>query len=209
MINLKTLATVFILAFSISVACADEVRRHTFDSNDIDRLDIDTNVGTLLIEQSQSDSIEVEVTIKAEDHGWSLGWFSDEPDLSQIDIESRIRAGELNLGLDEDDISADWIIRIPDLERVSIDLGVGTVEIAGINSEFDIHVGVGTIDIETSRSSTGRISASAGVGDTRVRGAAETDSQRALVSSDTSATGDGDKDLTAEVGVGDVRIALR
>ncbi|MEC8860027.1 MAG: hypothetical protein VYE29_08495 [Pseudomonadota bacterium] len=209
MINVKTLGTVLLLAFSISVACADEVRRHTFDSDEIDRLDIDTNVGTLLIEQSDSGSIEVEVVIKAEDSRWSLSWFDDEPDLSKVDIESRVHAGELNLGLDADDVSADWVIRIPDLDRISIQLAVGTVEIVDINSEFDIQVGVGTIDIETSRSSTGRITASAGVGDTRVRGASDTESQRVLVSSDTSGTGDGDRDLSADVGVGDIRIALR
>lgn len=106
-------------------------------------------------------------------------------------------------------MSADWVIRIPDLDRISIELAVGTVEIVDINSEFDIQVGVGTIDIETSRASTGRITASAGVGDTRVRGASDTESQRVLVSSDTSGSGDGDMDLSADVGVGDVRIALR
>ena len=205
MISTRIISTCILLALSISVVCADEVRHHTFAGSEISSLTLDVRVGSIVISPSTSGDIEVELRI--EESG-GLGWFSSKPDIADMDLESRVRRNQLSLSLDEKDITTDWIIKVPPLANLEIDLGVGAVEIEDLGTAMEIDVGVGSVEIDTPLSSAGHISLSVGVGDTTVRGASEQNSRRAIVSSETDAEGNGSNDIQVDVGVGDVVVRL-
>ncbi|ALO47117.1 hypothetical protein [Pseudohongiella spirulinae] len=206
MIIPRTLATFVLLAASISLACADEIQHYEYSARDLKELSIESSVGEIIIEPSDNDTITVELTIKPNTR---MGWFRRDPDLSAMQIVDRVRGDELRLRFDEKDVSAHWLIKMPDLDYTSIDLGVGVIEITDIRSEFNIDVGVGSVDIETDNANTGHVELAAGVGDTYISAKNKTDSRRALVSSESSAQGDGSDDIRVDVGVGDVNVVLR
>lgn len=206
MISTKIISTCLLLALSISVACADEVRHHTFDGSEISSLNLDVRVGTVVIAPSLSGDIEVELRI--EQNGGLGWWFRSKPDIADMDLDSRVRNTQLSLSMDEKNVNTDWIIKVPPLTKLEIDLGVGTVEIEGLATSMDIDVGVGSVEIDTPITSAGNISLNAGVGDTKVRGASEQNNRRAIVSSETDAEGSGSNDIRVNVGVGDVLVRL-
>jgi hypothetical protein len=165
MIIPKTLATIVLLAASISLACADEVRHYEYPAENLKELSIEASVGEIIIEQSSDDSVSIELTIKPNTR---MGWFRRDPDLSSMQIDHRVRGKELILRFDEKDVSTVWRIKMPNLDYTNIDLGVGAIEIYSVDSEFDIDVGVGSIDIEAANSTTGYVDLTAGVGDTYI-----------------------------------------
>ena len=69
-------------------------------------------------------------------------------------------------------------------------------------------IGVGTIELQASKSSIGSVDLSAGIGDTGIKGGTDTDNHRAMVSSETTAFGDGAMSIRARAGVGEVRAEL-
>ena len=206
MIIPKTLATFILLAASISLACADEVRHYEFPANNLQELSIEASVGEIIIESSSDDTVTVELTIKPNTR---MGWFRRDPDLSTMEIDHRVRNEELILRFDEKDVTTSWLIKMPAMAHTQIDLGVGAIEIFDISSEINIDVGVGSVDIEAPGSETGYVDLTAGVGDTYISARNKTDSRRALVSSESTAQGDGNKDIRVDVGVGDVNVILR
>lgn len=206
MIISKTLATCVLLAASISLACADEVRNYEYPAQSLKELSLEVSVGEIIIEPSSNDTVSIELTIKPSNTG---GWFSREPDLADMEIDDHTRGDELVLRFDEKDVSTIWHIKMPDIAYTNIDLGVGTIEISDIKTEFNIDVGVGTVDIEGDNSSVGHVDLTAGVGDTYVSARNKTKSRRALVSSQSTAEGEGSDAIRVDVGVGDINVVLR
>jgi hypothetical protein len=206
MISLKTASIFFLLAFSISLASADETRTHEFDASDVDTLRIDARVGMIIVEPSRSGKFEVELLISNEK---KRRWFSRTPDTSSMDLKSSQRGSQLRLSFDHKDVKTDWVVRVPDILQIEIELGVGTVETYGIAAAFITDVGVGTIDIRTPADSAGLVELSVGVGETAIRGGTSVNNRRSLVSSQASALGQGNSAIRAEVGVGSVEVTLQ
>jgi len=50
MVSRKIVAIIFILALGISLATAEEIRHHEFDTNDINRLSLDIRTGHIIVE---------------------------------------------------------------------------------------------------------------------------------------------------------------
>jgi len=206
MISLKVASIFFLLAFSISLTSADETRIHEFDTNDISALRIDARVGTIIVEPSRSGKLEVELHISNEK---KRRWFSGTPDFTSMDLKSSQRGSRLRLSFDDKNVKTDWVVRVPDIQQIEIELGVGTVEMYGIAAAFITDVGVGTIDIRTPANSAGLVELSVGVGETTIRGGTSVNNRRTLVSSQASALGQGNSAIRAEVGVGSIEVTLQ
>ncbi len=209
--SIKLLASLTLLALTSAMAAAQEhvVRHHEFDTTNVDRLILEFRVGTIQLETSTSDRIEVELTIKREN---SRGLFRRNPDIQSMDLSHRSSQNTLRLGFDESNVRSDWVIRLPAMAYLEIDGGVGTVEGNLPAGAVDINLGVGAADLVASLASTGAIDLDARVGDTSLSGLSgneDNTERRALVSSKSSGHGRGDHRVRINVGVGDVSLHLQ
>jgi len=205
MISAKTATLLLVLAFSISIASAEELRFHEYDYSNIDTLSISAKIGTITVEPSTSGKFEVELLISDEKN---RRWFRRLPDTSAMDVNSVRRGNDLRLSFDHKDVKTDWVVRVPEIDRIHIELGVGTIEVMDIASAINADVGVGTIEIHTPANSAGVVDLSVGVGDTVITGSSNNNSRRALVSSESTALGQGNKTVKARVGVGSIEVKL-
>lgn len=206
MITIKAASITLLLAFSISMALADTevTRNHTFQGDEITSLRLDISVGTLRVEPSDTNEIEVTMVVSAE----KKGWFRRTPDVEKMDLRSSRQGQRLRLGFNEKNVKTDWLVKVPDLDQLDIDLGVGTVDVYMATFGMAVNLGVGTINLQANASDVDTVDLSVGVGDTQVRGGRQTESQRALVSSETSALGTGANAIRARAGVGDITAEL-
>ncbi len=206
MITTKAVSVILLLAFSISMACADTevTRQHTFEGHDIGSLRFDISVGTLRVEPSDTDNIEVSLTITAEDRGW----FRRTPDVEKLDLRSSRQGDRLRLSFNEKNVKTEWVVKVPDLDQLDIELGVGTVDVFMATFGITADLGVGTINLQVEASEVDTVDLSVGVGDTQILGGHNTESHRAMVSSETSAMGSGPHLIKARAGVGDVTAEL-
>jgi len=210
-ISYKLLASVTLLALTSTMATAQEqvVRHHDFDTTQVDRLILDFRVGTIHLESSTSDRIEVELVIRQEN---SRRLFRRSPDIQSMDLTHRSNQDTLRLSFDENNVRTDWIIRLPALAYLEIDAGVGTIDGDLPPGAVDINLGVGAVDLVAQRASTGAIDLDARVGDTSLSGLSDNKGgaeRRALVSSTSSGHGRGDHRVRIRVGVGDVSLHLQ
>jgi len=212
--NLKMLTrypaivTLVLLAMTTALTAAEEqvTHVHRFDAAEFDSLRIDYRVGTLTLEESFSNTVEVELTIKDKE---GKRWFTRSPDLQNMDLSSRNPGQQLRLEFTEKSVTTDWLVRLPALQSININAGVGVIQGVLPAAAANIDLGVGTITLVARRSSTGTVDLNSGVGETVIRGASSNERRSALVSSESSAHGDGTFPLNANVGVGEVFIQLK
>jgi len=196
-------SSIVILAAASSTAGADEVQRsHRFDTTGIERLHIDHRAGVLILEPAPGNQIEVELRIEPQEER--------EVEVADLDLTSSVRGDRLTLDFGESDVHSHMLVRLPSLERLTIDAGAGEVQGTLPPMETQVKLGAGTVDLNVDRSSTGRIDLRALVGDTAVDGAQNAETNRILlVGSSSSAAGDGSHRVEARVRAGDVRVGLR
>ena len=205
MITKRVCTVILLLSFSISMAFADESRSYQFDATEVHTLKVDVSVGSITIEHTDTAMIDIDMTLRED----SNGWFRRSADLTGMDLDYRLRDSVLTLGFDEKHAKADLHIRIPATHELSINLGVGTVELLLAQSDLiEVDLGVGTIEIDMLQEFAGDIELSAGVGETSAKGADNVKTNRAFVSSDLVASGNGNSIVYGTVGVGSVSISL-
>jgi len=194
-----------ILVATAGTARADEVRRsHSFDTTGIEHLHIEHRAGELTFEPAAGDQIEVELRIEPRQE-----WIDREGDVADLDLTSSVRGDRLTLTFSEDDVHSYMLVRLPSLERLTIDAGAGEVRGTLPPMETDVRLRAGNVDLDFDRSSTGRIDLRARVGDTAVDGAQNTETNRViLVGSKSSAAGEGSHRVEARVLAGEVRVGL-
>ena len=203
-ITLLALFTAMIVFF-IPVKAQDKVNRaHRFDLAGIEELEINNSVGKIKLILVEGDEIRLELEIEAQEEGF----FRRRRDLDEVHLEIEERNGRLTLSLEEEKVSAYWIIEVPALAEIDIDMGVGEIDAEIGASRLDIELGVGEVDVSAQLAKTGDIDVSSGVGDARIRGAHNVYSSRMIVSEESEARGEGDLSIEVEVGVGSVRVTL-
>jgi hypothetical protein len=201
----KVFTVVILLALSISLSFADETRSHQFDSKLVSSLTIDISLGSIVVQHSESDTIEITTTLRNERNRW----FGRSQDLSNLDLNPQMNGSELTLSFDEKHVKVELIIDMPKTNEISINLGVGTVELVLVEADsVDINLGVGALEIQMLEKLAGNLNLSAGVGETEVQGAQQVRSSRAIVSSQLTANGSGKTDIVGYVGVGSAKVAL-
>jgi hypothetical protein len=203
----QVIFTLVVLAMTTALAAAEEqvTRAHQFDASEFNSLRIDYRVGTLTLEESLNNMVEVELIIKDKE---GKRWFTRSPDLQNMDLNSRNRSEQLRLEFTEKNVTTDWVVRVPALQSLHINAGVGVIQGGLPAAVVDIDLGVGTIELAARRASTGAVDLNSGVGETVIRGISSNERRSALVSSESSAHGDGTYALNANVGVGEVSIQL-
>jgi hypothetical protein len=195
------------MAISPPVLAADHVAtvKHTYPSNGIDRLVVDNRVGEVRIRPGTGDSYEVTVNLEGNRHGLMRKLKT----VQGLDIAGKTSNGRLHLKFNEDDVDADWTILLPKQlpEEVTVNLGVGQVDLSAPNSAISVDLGVGDVDVSTTKASAGDIALTVGVGEASVRGTPSV-VKASGVASNVNTKGDGSRDVTVTVGVGDASVVL-
>lgn len=100
-------------------------------------------------------------------------------------------------------------LRMPRQLPLELDMGVGELDIAGLEGELDVDLGVGDADIRTTRSTTGHVMVDTGVGDASIRGADGEAQRSGFIGSHASwRAGSGKSTVRLHVGVGDATVRL-
>lgn len=209
------LVTVALMAALLSPAIHAEsaeavTRRHSVKSDGIATLDIDAGVGSVRVEPGSTAHYELTVTIEPA----KKGWFGKRADVSTAKVKIVRRGDRLTLSLDPDSVDGGslqgtWRIKlpVPAPAAVEVDLGVGEARIEAPTSAVRLDVGVGEAKIVTRLDSAGTVSAAAGVGDASISGT-EVSRDRHVVGGQSSGRGQGEREITVNVGVGEAGVTL-
>jgi len=210
--NKTTIAVLALGAASLgakALASDDEVsHQYSFPLDAINEISIEGGIGTM--EVVHTDGKELRVVLELE--GKRRYFVLNKHDVSEIEVEERVRGDSLSLRLNEDDlehVKVHWRIEMPSVARTHINLGVGQITAEFANTELELEVGVGAADVSLARSSVGRVETSAGVGSATLRGANDMVSKRAMVSEETYGYGTGHQHMELSVGVGEMKVRLQ
>ena len=161
-------------------------------------------VGSADIEVVNSNKVEVEIELSAKNDSW----FAPSVDASDIELEKVIENGQIYLEIDNNDVAQAWVLKIPRSLALEMEVGVGNIEIDGLQNSADIQVGVGAVYINPAIDDFKFINLDAGVGETDISGLLHKASkERSLVTSEASYRGSGKYSIEVEVGVGDVSVS--
>lgn len=194
-------------AMSMASAASSKREFFEFDANDLDRLELEISVGEIDIEIYDGEIIELDLRLEAD-----RNWFSlRRPNVDDIELDQRQMGSKLYLGIDRDNLEQTWRMRVPRRLALEIELGIGDLDIDGLVNDLQLDIGVGAARIDVASENYAEITARAGVGDALVRGfeRGADNERRALVGADAYYVGEGEHEIHAEVGVGDVQIRRR
>src|SRR5205814_3205053 len=95
-------------------------------------------------------------------------------------------------------------LEVPRALAIDIEMGVGELDIAGLEGDIDVDLGVGDADIRASRTQASHVSVETGIGDAEIRGGGSGTRSRGFIGSHAMWTdGDGHAAVHLHVGVGD------
>lgn len=201
------LMSAVLLALSATAVQAEETKtlEKVIPAKSFSKLVLDVPVGTIQVKASSGSDIRFTVELTPDED-----WLGRSTDLStaQISVREDGTVIQLKVELDDaDDVEQSWILTMPAEMAAAINLGVGSVEVEDLTSDTQIDVGVGEVDVSVNTSLYGSIKLDAGVGDTSIKGApVGHQHDRVLVTSSSQLRGDGQRQLEANVGVGDIEV---
>lgn len=202
-----TLVSALVLGLAATQALADEVKvlEKVIDVKSFNKLILDVPVGDIHVKVSKGSDISLVVELQPDED-----WLGRSSDLSDAEISVRDDGSSLKLKVDledDDDVEQSWTVVMPAQMAVSLNLGVGSVEVDDLSSDINVDVGVGEIDINVNTSLYGSVKLDAGVGDTSIKGGkGRYERDQVLVTSSSQLHGEGKKELEANVGVGDIEV---
>ncbi|WP_105173227.1 hypothetical protein [Pseudoalteromonas sp. T1lg24] len=196
--------TLIAASISTNLYAGDEKRiTETLTLNQGQNLEIDFPVGSIEIITVDSNELSIEIEIEGKDEGW----FSKNRDVSNVELSKRVRDNRISLEIDEENLSQEWVVKVPRHAAIDIEIGVGSIDVEKLENSLEAEVGVGSIRVDTVLDDFKRIELSTGVGDTSIKGfSGDLESTRNIVSSETRYSGAGEHSIEAEVGVGDIKV---
>lgn len=201
------LITALGLLFSGPVLAASAKRiERSIDAGELARIDFEISVAEVDIEIHDGNTIELDIALEA-DRGW---WIFGREDIDDVDLTLIDRGDRLTLVLDENNVEQEWRVRLPAHLAVSMEIGVGDVDIDGLANDLTLEIGVGAVQVDVADLDFDTIRLQTGVGDSSLRGFGRgTDNERHFVGADSFYQGDGEYRIGIEVGVGDARVRRR
>lgn len=201
------LISALVLSLAATTAMAEDVKvlEKVIDIKSFNKLILEVPVGEINVKVAKGSDISLVVELEPDED-----WLGRSSDLSDAEISVRDDGSTLKLKVDledDDDVQQSWTVAIPAAMAVSLNLGVGSVEIDDLASDINVDLGVGEIDIDVDTSLFDSIKLDAGVGDTSIKGGkGRYERDQVLVTSSSQLHGSGKKALEANVGVGDIEV---
>lgn len=204
------------------------------DANGIDEINITARVGEIHLEVGTSDEIIVDVELEPEDGaGGEVDELIDGAELEVSQRSGRIQfeisfADGRNRDDDDLDVIEKWRVRVPERLAAVLKMGVGEVEVEGIEGGVDTTVGVGEITVDVPAGTVrlkssvgevtvrhraadvGRVDLDTNVGDVSLRVEDEfIEPERSLfVGSRLTWDGKGDDDINVTVNIGEIDVSV-
>ena len=172
-------------------------------ADQLEHIDFEISVAEIEIEIYDGGEILLDISLKAERNWWIFG----RRDVDEVDLGVYQSGNRIELVLDDDDIEQDWRVRLPAHLAMSMDIGVGEVSIDGLANDLRLDMGVGAVQVKVADIDYDTIHLQTGVGDSSLRGfGRSTDNERNFVGADSYYQGEGEYQISIEVGVGDAEV---
>lgn len=165
---------------------------------------LDMDIGSAKFIATDSDEVKVEVVVEDSDSHWLFFWRNS--DVDSVSIDSSVTAKKMSLKLSEqDNIEQQWTVYIPKQAALSLEVGIGDIEVTGLSNDIEIALGVGSAKVEH-QTSFGSIDLDSGIGDVSIseQGKHLTVKENLVAQSYTSKSGTGKGILSINVGVGEI-----
>jgi hypothetical protein len=184
---------------------------HVFSVTANHRVHLEFPVGELKVFPTDGSKVEFRIRVKCT--GRSEGRCSELAD--ELVLQSDDRSGTLHLKLEDypkwhnKGFSVHAELYVPRKLPIEIDMGVGELDMAGMEGDLEVDLGVGDADIRTPRSATGHIMVDTGIGDAEIRGSKGEGQRSGFVGSRASwREGTGKSTVRLHVGVGDATVRI-
>ncbi|MGI9278286.1 MAG: hypothetical protein ACR2PX_01455 [Endozoicomonas sp.] len=165
---------------------------------------LDVRVGNIDIRPSKDNNIHIDIKISESEE-----WFSDNIQNAELAIKEKDDRIMIRVGPEGKEYEENWTVYLPAVKKLDLDVGVGEADIEDINTDMNVDVGVGTIQIRGNQQDFSKIKVESGIGDTRIKAEdGKNFSERHLVGGTSFWEGSGQHSIQADVGVGDASIRL-
>lgn len=165
---------------------------------------ISFGIGSLQLSHHDGDEVLVEIKATASDRSF---WLS-EGDLSKVELQAKQTGNWLELEVPEqENIQFEWQVKLPRVSSLALELGIGEIKGKIASTDLDIEVGIGDIQL-TLMGDIKSINMDVGIGETKITGVGNSSSERAFVTSSSSAQGNGQARINIDVGVGESHLII-
>ena len=184
---------------------------HVFPVTSKHRIRLEFPVGELRV--ISTDEPHVRFDIKVRCRNWSDDRCAEMAD--RLILDSDDTGGTLNLRLhkfphwNNHGMTVIGMLAVPRALAVDIEMGVGELDISGIEGDLDVQLGVGDAEVRALRSRAGHVSVDTGIGDADIRGGGSGTRSRGFIGSHAVwDEGQGRASVRLHVGVGDASVRL-
>jgi hypothetical protein len=211
-----SIAVAGVLAFSgLAAGLADaavlQSETHTFKITKEHRVHVNFPVGELRVIPTDDTHVEFDIRVRCRGRAER----DCEELANQLVLDSHDSGQTLSLKLENypkwhhSGFTVIGELHVPRAQALRIEMGVGQLDISGLEGDLDVDLGVGEADIRTTRASAANVSVETGIGDATIRGAgADLESSRFLGARASWSGGGGKADVRLHVGVGDATVRL-
>lgn len=205
-----TLAAALLVAAPLHAAVL-ETEAHTFPVSKSHRVRIEFPVGELRVVPRDGSNVRFELRVRCRSHNEARC-----AELAnRLRLDSDDTGGTLHLKLDNypkwnnKGFTVMGVLHVPPALALKVEMGVGQLEIAGLEGDLDADLGVGEADIRASRARAGSVRVSAGIGDASIRGGGASAERHGFIGSSASwSGGSGRAEVRLNVGVGEATVRL-
>jgi hypothetical protein len=201
-----------VLAAGLADAAVFQSDTHTFKITKAHKVHVEFPVGELRVIPTDDSHVEFDIKVRCRGRAEA----DCEEHASRLVLDSHDSGGTLSLELKNypkwhhsNGFTVIGELRMPRSQALRVEMGVGQLDISGLQGDLEVDLGVGEADIRTTRASAAKVSVEAGIGDATIRGAGgDLESSRFLGARASWSGGSGKADVRLHVGVGDATVRL-
>jgi len=184
---------------------------HTYTVTATHRIRLEFPVGQLKVIPSDGSTVRFDLKVRCRGNSNE----SCEEMANHLILDSDDSGGTLHLKLhkypqwNNHGMTVIGELAVPRALAVDIEMGVGELDIYGLEGDLDVDLGDGEADIRASRAQAGHVSVDTGIGDAEIRGGGSGTRSRGFIGSHAMwSDSDGRSAVRLHVGVGDATVRL-
>jgi len=211
---IPVLAAALLAALPVSPAFADEVVRtldRQFSAADASRIHLDFPVGELKVEAGSGRQVEVHVDLQCDsprktrcvDAAKAVELVASTGDKLHVELKGWPKSGTRGL-------EADVRVTVPRDLPLQAELGVGDMEISGMEADLSADLGVGDVTVTMAESAVAEVHVDTGVGDANLSAGGHSFEGSGFVGKELDWTkGSGKAEIRIDCGVGEAEVRLQ
>ena len=206
---------VFLMGAMIALPLAAGARRDTsagIDLGSAEKVFVDFEVGELRIEVGKGQRVEVELDLRCKSRSASC-----ERRLEEVEIFLEQRGSKVVVSFEglskrlSNKFETECLVRIPAAARLSVDMGIGDLEIEGVERDIFVDLGIGQASLSLPERSVRSVYLDTGIGESKVWGSegSITTSRPFLIGSEVEwESGPGKAEIVVDLGIGEIWVDL-